>query len=81
MNLHSSIGLESWDLGGAGDCFFHCIAPLVGMIVLELRLCQHMRDNEQIYGGLGDFHLNLTGDIELTCDLVSTCGFYVQDNE
>ena len=53
--MHSSIGLESWDLGDAGDCFFHCIAPLVGMTVLELRRCQHMRDNEQIYGCLGDF--------------------------
>jgi hypothetical protein len=36
-NRLSSLGLESWDLGGAGDCFFHCIAHLVGMTVPDLR--------------------------------------------
>ena len=39
--------------------FFHCLAPLVGMTVPELRRCvaQYMRDNELIYGDLGDFEI------------------------
>ena len=58
-NRLSSLGLEPWDLGGGGDCFFHCLAPLVGTTVSELRhsVAQHMRDNELIYGDLGDFEL------------------------
>ncbi len=64
-NRLSSLGLEAWEMGGGGgggggDCFFfHCLAPLVGMTVPELRRCvaQHMRDNELIYGDLGDFEI------------------------
>jgi hypothetical protein len=42
-----SLGLEPWDLGGGGDYFFNCLAPFVGMTVLELRdsVAQHMRNN------------------------------------
>ena len=71
-NRLSSLGLESWDMGGGGDCFFHCLAPLVGMTVPVLRCCvaQHMRDNEHIYGGLGDFELY--GGYQSYCDLVAT---------
>ena len=62
MNRLSSLGFESWDLGGAGDCFFRCFDPTVGMTVPELRrrvaqLAQHMRDKEPIYGSLGDFEI------------------------
>jgi len=44
MNRLSSLGFESWDLGGAGDCFFHFFDPIVGMTVPELRrrVAQHM---------------------------------------
>ena len=58
-NRLSSLGLKSWDMGGGGDCFFHCLAPLVGMAVPVLHRCvaQNMRDNEHIDGGLGDFEL------------------------
>ncbi len=58
-NRLSSLGLESWDMGGGCDCFFHCVAPLVGMTVPVLRRCvaQNMKDNEHIYEGLGDFEL------------------------
>ena len=67
-------------MGGGGDCFFHCLAPLVGMTVPVLRRCvaQHMRDNEHIYGGLGDFELY--GGYQSYCDLVATCGVYVEGN-
>ena len=37
-----------------------------------------MRDNEEIYGGLGDFERY--GGYQRYCDLVGTCGFYVQGN-
>ncbi len=68
-----SLGLEPWDLGGGGDCFFHCLAPLVGMTVPELRrrVAQHMRVNQPINGGLGDFELY--GGHQAYCDLVGTC--------
>ena len=80
MNRLSSLGLEAWDLGGAGDCFFHCLAPIVRMTVPELRrrVAQHMRDNQPIYGGLGDFELY--GGYQSYCDLVATCGVYVEGN-
>jgi len=44
----------------------------------ELRrgVAQHMRDNEEIYGGLGNFERY--GGYQCYCDLVATCGFYVQ---
>ena len=66
------------DLGGGGDCFFHCLAPLVGMTVPELRysVAKHMRDNEVIYGDLGDFELY--GGFQHYCNLVSTYGIYVR---
>ena len=69
-NRLSSLGLESWDMGGGGDCFFDCLAPLAGMTVPVLRRCvaQHMRDNEHIYGSLGDFELY--GGYQSYCDLV-----------
>jgi hypothetical protein len=59
--------------------FFHCLAPLVGMTVPELRRCLAyvVRDNEQIYGGLGDFELY--GGYQAYCDLVATCGIYVEE--
>ena len=67
-------------MGGGGDCFFHCLAPLVGMAVPELRRCvaQHMRDNELIYGDLGDFEIY--GGYHRYCDMVGTCGIYVEGN-
>ena len=79
-NRLSSLGLESWDMGGGGDCFFHCLAPLVGMTVPVPRRCvaQHMRGNEHTYGGLGDFELY--GGYQSYCDLVATCGVYVEGN-
>ena len=78
INRLSSLGLEPWDLGGGGDCFFHCLAPLVGMTVPELRysVAKHMRDNEVIYGDLGDFELY--GGFQHYCNLVSTYGIYVR---
>ena len=65
-NRLSSLGLESWDMGGGGDCFFHCLVPLVGMTVPVPRRCvaQHMRGNEHTYGGL--VILNFMGDIRAT---------------
>ena len=62
MNRLSSLGFESWDLGGAGDCFFRCFDPTVGMTVPELRrrVAQHMRDNEALAIS------KLTGDIKPT---------------
>jgi hypothetical protein len=62
INRLSSLGLEPWDLGGGGDCFFHYLAPLVGMTVPELRrrVAQHMRDNEALAIS------KLTGDIKPT---------------
>ena len=79
-NRLSSLGLEAWEMGGGGDCFFHCLAPLVGMTVPELRRCvaQHMRDNELIYGDLGDFEVY--GGYHRYCDTVGTCGIYVEGN-
>ena len=64
-NRLSSLGLEAWDLGGGGDCFFHCLAPLVEMTVSVLRRCvaQHMRDNEYMEALA---ILNFTGDISPT---------------
>jgi hypothetical protein len=52
-----ALPLDSCELGGGGDCFFHSIVPSVGMPVPELRrgVAQHMRDNEDIYGGFDDF--------------------------
>ena len=39
-NRLSSLGLEALEKGGGGgDYFCHCLAPLVGMTVLELRRC------------------------------------------
>ena len=57
QNRLSSLGLEAWEMGCGGDCFFYCIAPLVQMTVtvLRSRVAQHMRDNEHKKGGLGDF--------------------------
>jgi hypothetical protein len=80
MNRLSSLGFESWDLGGACDCFFNCFDSTVGMTVPELRrrVAQHMRDNEPIYGGLGDFETY--GGYQANCDLVGTCGICVEGN-
>ena len=71
----SSLGLDVWELGGGGDCFFSSIAPSVGMSVPEFRrgVAQHMRDNEAIYGGLGNFEIY--GGYQRYCDFVGTCGF------
>jgi hypothetical protein len=79
-NRLSSLGLEAWDHGGGGDCFFHCLAPLVEMTVSVLRRCvaQHMRDNEHIYGSLGDFEFY--GGYQSYCEMVGTCGIYVEGN-
>ena len=67
-------------LRSGGDCFFHCLVPLVGMTVPVPRRCvaQHMRSNEHTYGGLGDFELY--GGYQSYCDLVATCGVYVEGN-
>ena len=48
-NRLSSLGLESWDLGGR-LFFFHCLVPLVGMAVPELRnlVAQYMRDSDLV---------------------------------
>jgi hypothetical protein len=56
MNRLSSLVLESWDLGGAGDCFLHCFAPIVGMTVPELRhrVAQHMREGLAISSVMED---------------------------
>ena len=80
INRLSSLGLEAWDLGGGGDCFFHCLAPLVGMSVPVFRRCvaQHMRDNEHLYGGLGNFEFY--GGYQCYCDMVGRCGTYVEGN-
>ena len=74
------LGYDAWELGGGGDCFFNSISPSVGMSPPELRrgVAQHMRDNEEIYGALGDF--DRYGGYQSYCDLVGTCGFYVQGN-
>ena len=50
-NRLSSLGLESWDMGGGGDCFFHCLVPLVGMTVPVPRRCvaQHERQWTHIW--------------------------------
>ena len=74
----SSLGLGPWDLGG-GD--FYCLAPLVGMTVPELRysVAQHMRNNELMYGHLGDFELY--GGFQCYCDLVGTCGIYEEGDD
>ena len=79
-NRLSSLCLESWDMGGGGDCFFHCLVPLVIMTFPVPRRCvaQHMRGNEHTYGGLGDFELY--GGYQSYCDLVATCGVYVEGN-
>jgi hypothetical protein len=75
-----SLGLDSCELGGGGDCFFHSIVPSVGMPVPELRrgVAQHMRDNEDIHGGFGDFARY--GGYQRYCDRVGTCGIYVEGN-
>ena len=51
------LGYDAWELGGGGDCFLKSISPSVGIPSSDLRhrVAQHMRDNEEIYGGLGDF--------------------------
>jgi hypothetical protein len=76
----SSLGLDVWELGGGGDCFFSSIALSVGISVPEFRrgVAQHMRDNEAIYEGLGNF--GIYGGYQHYCDLVGTCGFYVEVN-
>ena len=79
-NRLSSLGLEAWEMGGGGDCFFYCLAPIVEMTVPELRrfVAQHMRDNEHIYGDLGNFELY--GGYQSYCDMVGTPGTYVEGN-
>ena len=67
-------------MGGGGDCFFNSIERSVGMSVPEFRhgVAQHMRDNEAIYEGLCNF--GIYGGYQHYCDLVGTCGFYVEVN-
>jgi hypothetical protein len=60
--------------------FFIASLRTVGMTVLELRrhVAKHMRDNQPIYGGLGDFELY--GGCQAYFDSVGTCGIYVEGN-
>jgi hypothetical protein len=60
--------------------FFIASLRTVGMKVLELRrhVAKHMRDNQPIYGGLGDFELY--GGCQAYFASVGTCGIYVEGN-
>ncbi len=75
-----SIGVRSIDRGGRGDCWFYSIAAEIGMSMEDLRrgVAQHMRENEHIYGSLGDF--KAFGGYQRYCDRVGTCGVFVEGN-
>ncbi len=73
-------GLKSVDRGGGGDCWWLCNAAEAGISMKDLRsgVAQLMRENEHIYGPLGNFEAY--GGYQRYCDLVGTCGVYVEGN-
>ena len=72
----STLSCDSIDRGGGGDCFFHVIACATERDMKGIRsgVAQLMRENELVYGQLGDF--TSCGGYQKYCDLVRTCGVF-----